>query len=207
MRIYIKNTSDCEIFKEDLAEFRDSLYIPLFPNEDEREPFENIINRIKNGGTPETRIILAKDNGRVIGGIVTDYLTEDIAQPIYLVVKEEYRRKGVGRDLFESSVRNYGNVFIEIDNPETVSVENSGMDPAKRKEMYEKWGFKQVPIKYAQPPLSKDGNYEYSMLLMYRTNITKKTVKTFLDVFYSGLSASDSRELIRMKNEIDCATF
>ena len=207
MRIYIKDASDCEIFKEDLAEFRDSLYIPLFPNEDEREPFENIINRVKNKTLPETRIILAKDNGRVIGGIVTDYLTDDIAQPIYIVVREEYRRKGVGRDLLECAVRGYGNVFIEIDNPETVSSDKSAMDPSKRKEMYEKWGFKQVPIKYAQPPLSENGNYEWNLLLMHRANITKKTVKKFLDVFYEGLSASDSPELKRMKEEITYATF
>lgn len=207
MKIYINDASDCEIFKEDLAEFRDSLYIPLFPIEDEREPFDNIISRVKNKTLPETRIILEKDNGRVIGGIVTDYLTEDIAQPIYLVVMEEYRRKGVGRDLFERAVKDYGNVFIEIDNPETVSANNSGMDPVKRKEMYEKWGFKQVPIKYVQPPLSENGNYEWNLLLMHRANITKKTVKKFLDVFYDGLSASDSPELERMKEEISCAAF
>ena len=148
MRIYIENNDDCEKFAWQLIEFENELFIPSFPNEDEREPFENIVFRIKNDSFPKTKIILEATDSNVIGGVVTDYLTDYIAQPIYLVVRKEYRRHGIGRSLFEESVEDCKYVFVEVDNPETVKASDSAIDPRIRKEMYERWGFRQVPINY-----------------------------------------------------------
>lgn len=207
MKLYIENKEDCERFAGHLAEFENELYIPAFPNEDEREPLENIIYRIENRGFPKTKIILETEDNLVVGGVITDYLAEDIAQPIYIVVRETYRGKGIGRNLFEESIRNYTHVFVEIDNPETVDVRNSAIDPRARKEMYERWGFKRVPIDYVQPPLSENSDYERNLILMYRANINKRVVKRFLERFYYGLNASDSEELAKMFRQIDCTSF
>ena len=121
MRLLISNESDCEKFKKELEYFRDFLYKKYFPNNDEREPFESIISRIQEKVYPKTKVLLEVRKGKVIGGIVTDYLDDNIAQPVYLAVKEKYRRKGIGRSLLEETIEGFEHVFLEIDDPSKVS--------------------------------------------------------------------------------------
>lgn len=199
-------------YKKWIEEFRDRLYYTTFPREDEREPFENITERVKHPESiyPLTNILLAVDpkKQRVAGGCVVDYHYDcNSVLPIYLVVAEEYRRQGLGRTLLEKVLSGNGGLrhcFVEVDNPNLIADSESPISPADRIEIYEKWGFKPVPLTYYQPPLAEDKDYETNLLLMHRgENLSAEDLKTFLKCFYKGLGYENSEKLTEMYEEID----
>ena len=57
--------------------FEAELYIPNFPNENEREPFENIKQRILNNDYPTTTITLLIEDDKLID---EDFLEEEIVE-------------------------------------------------------------------------------------------------------------------------------
>ena len=193
-----------------IKEFRDKLYLTSFPREDEREPFENIEARVCSPGSyPMTNILLAvdHDNGKLAGGCITDFHFDcDSALPIYLVVGKEYRRQGLGGMLLKNAV-NQGLVkhcFVEVDNPTLINEDGSPISPTDRVEIYQKWGFRTLPIKYYQPPLGRGLNYETNLMLMHRgEKLTKDELKKFLSCFYRGLGYEKSEKLDEMFEEIE----
>ena len=189
--------------------FEAELYIPNFPNENEREPFENIKQRILNNDYPTTTITLLIEDDKLIGGCVIDsYIECKSIEPIYLVVNKEMRNRGYGRKLLDVSITNMENikhVFLEVDDPQKpIDESNITIDPQKRLNMYLNWGFKVLNFNYIQPPLSENSISEENLLLLYRGEILEKNnLKDFLYYFYKGLNAEDSDDLNKMFNEID----
>ena len=203
----IQNQDDVIRHKAYLDTF-EKMYLKYFPMDDEREDFENIINRISGGNLPPTFINLAIMDNKVIGGIVVDYYPEcNSIEPIYLAVDELYRRHGVGKKLIEYSTTNNPNVkhtFLECDNPSLVSVEESAMDPAVRLNMYIKMGFSIIPIDYVQPPLSEEKDYERKLLLLHKgVALNADDLIAFLSVFYEYLGYKTSSELDNMIKKIN----
>lgn len=211
MEIIIKDKASVEQQRKWLDKFEKELYIPMFPNEDEREPFGQITERISERGYPCSLILLEIEGDDLIGGCVADYHPEckSVLQ-IYLVVAQQYRHRGCGRKLFENAIKHFDeaeHVFLEADNPEFVGEGESAMNPADRIKMYEKWGFEKVKIHYKQPPLSPDMNFEENLILMHRgAPLTKEALKEFLFWFYVGLGYEDSPVLQEMFNEINDST-
>ena len=191
-------------YRKYVEEFEKELFLPSFPNENEREPFENIVKRITTKSYPQTSILLNIEDGKVLAGCVSDYYPEcNAVEPIYLVVREEHRNKGIAREILDILAGGAKHIFLEVDNPERVSGEDSAMDPTVRLEIYKKMGFEVVPIHYVQPPLSKGLDYERNLVLMHRGNsLNKADLQTFLYYFYKGLHAEDSDELLKMLEEI-----
>ena len=77
-----------------LSEFEE-IYNSSFP-ENEREPFQNIIERIYCNNKPITSIKLVTYDNKCIGGIVMDYYPEcNVIEPIYFVVMKNllHRRR------------------------------------------------------------------------------------------------------------------
>jgi GNAT superfamily N-acetyltransferase len=192
-----------------LDRFENELYIPNFPNENEREPLDNIKQRILESGYPKTSITLLIDNEKLVGGCIIDgYEDCDSIEPIYLVINKDMRNRGYGRCLLEESISNINyakHVFLEVDDPETIVDESYiTIDPRKRLNMYLHWGFKVLNFNYIQPPLSEDAKSEENLLLLYKgDNLNKNDLKNFLFHFYKGLCAEKSEDLITMYNEID----
>ena len=192
-----------------LDKFERELYIPNFPNENEREPFGNIKQRIENNEYPKTTITLLVNNEQLVGGCIIDsYIECNSIEPIYLVINKNMRNKGYGKHLLEKSISNMTyaqHVFLEVDNPEKpINKEFITIDPYKRLNMYLNWGFKILNFNYVQPPLSKEGKPEENLLLLYKGNeLNKDSLKEFLFCFYKGLGAEESEYLSKMYNEID----
>lgn len=191
-----------------LDEFEKEIYIPNFPNENEREPFFNIKKRIEENGYPKTNIILLIDNDKVIGGCVSDYYPEcNSLEIIYLVIDKLYRGNGYGKLLLNESITLYNNphVFLEIDNPEQIlNTDWITIDPLQRFNMYLKWGFNVLKFNYIQPPLSSNGTCEENLLLLYKgPGLNKDVLKDFLYCFYKGLNYENSEELKSMFKDIE----
>ena len=208
MVVLVNNKETYEQWKPLVEQFETELFLPSFPNEDEREPFENIIKRITGDSYPITALQLIINNDIVEAGCVSDYYPEcNAIEPIYLVVREECRKRGLARALLESVETLYPKIvhtYLEIDNPKLITSENSAIDPRTRLTIYERLGFRVIPFNYVQPPLKEGGNYERGLLLMHRGNqLTSNDLKLFLFHFYRGLKCADSVVLQEMYKEIE----
>ena len=181
---------------KDFIDQFEKLYIENFPVEEERERFCDIIDRIKDGVKPTTIMAIETDGDTLIGACITDYYEEGkFVMPVYMVIRPEYRRNGIGKILFEETISyfDHEHVFIEIDDPDKTS--ESVIDPNIRVGMYGRMGFEKVPIDYRQPPLKGDGEWCSSLMLMHRgKSLTKDILCKFLKVFYNGLGADNTDE-------------
>lgn len=165
-RSYRANESLC-------GEFFDELYLPAFPNENEREPVENIVGRICGRKLPLTEMPLVTDGGRVAAGCVTDHFPDAAAiHVIYLVVRSEYRRMGLARLLLDDWFRRHPeetDMYLEADDPAKTAPADTSFDPATRLGIYARLGFGILSLQYVQPPLEEGLDYERNLLLLYRS--------------------------------------
>lgn len=173
--VNIKTKEDVETFQKYIDQFQ-TIYESSFPS-NEREPYDNIIDRIKNSSRPITAMKLVleceddlpqyftKDkhavkipHKEVIGGVITDYYPEcNAIEVIYIAITKEKRGLGIGKALLEQVAYEYSNIehtFFETDDPTKVS--GGAMDPVQRLAMWMKWGYDVLHINYVQPPLSPD---------------------------------------------------
>ncbi len=196
-------------YEDYVVQFERELYLPSFPNENEREPFNLIIERIKQRVIPYTDIILEIEDDKVIAGCISDYYPScKSIEPIYLVVREEYRKQGYAGKLLNEAFKLYDNIsdmYVEVDNPKFVSSNDSAINPDTRIKIYEKLGFKMLDFNYVQPPLDEGLDYEYNLRLMHKSKdnkITKERLIDFLENFYEGLNCKDSPVLQDIIKEI-----
>ena len=210
-KILICDQETYEIHRSVIDQFFTELYIPAFPNDEEREPVENIVSRIRNRLKPITELILLMDGDTVAAGCIADlYPGAKTIHVIYLVVRESYRRRGLAKQLLNSWFSLHPellDMYVEVDDPDVVVPENTTIDPRTRIEIYKKMDFSLLPLKYVQPPLEEGLPYAYGMQLMYRSvdpEKMKSRLKTFLVEFYDGLGCLESDpELIKMLNQVD----
>ena len=162
----------------------------------EREPWEKIQRRVKNGET----IIIEVEHG---AAILDWFEKSKTLLFIYLFIEEDYRGKGIGKQLFNKAkelVDEFGAecLLFETELPETSDYAE------KRCKMFVNWGCKQIPITYYQPALSQ--KQEPERLILWTTkefNVTAKQLKTFLFEFYGILGQLDTPNLISMLKEIN----
>ena len=175
----IDNIQKLSFYNEELTYFENEIYIPAFPFENEREDFNIIKNRIKKPSFPETKIYLLIQEGKVKGGAISDYFKDSaVIHHIYLAVKPEYQRQGIGNQLInkvqEDAIEDgYKWMVLEADNPELTDETETSMNPIDRLNMYFKWGFTLTPYQHVQPPLDEDKEYDYHLLLLYK-NLTEE---------------------------------
>lgn len=219
--ILIKNFTEETDIK--LRAFK-KIYLEAFPNPDEREDFENIMQRIfsKSDTKLQTFCVLSLDeNETVNGGLITDwYKSCGALEIIYIATAPNCRRTGIGTSLRYEGIelikdtigQPVKRIFIEIDIPSLTNSKCS-FNPYARLKVWSKWGAKQIPFKYYQPPLGYGKGYVEGMMLASlpverhetETNsyISTEELKQFLRSFYKGLNAENSKFLSQMENEID----
>ncbi len=202
MIVNIDNIQKVNFYKKELTFFEKEIYIPLFPFEDEREDFNLIKKRVKEKSFPETKIYLLIENGIVKGGAISDYFKEvSIVHHIYLAVKPEYQKHGIGKQLLqkvkEDAVKEgYKWMVLEADNPDLTNENETAMNPTTRLNMYFKWGFNIVPYQHVQPALDENKDYDYHLLLLYQ-NLTeekfnKQHLTNFVKDFFKGLNGDEN---------------
>ncbi len=209
-----------------LGEFAEGIYPAAFPDDDEREPFGNILERIKDEKAfPRTFAVIARDGGKLVGAQIVDYYEKcETAELIYIAIDEDERGKGYGKQLLnegltllkdELTKKNLPvkRIFFETENP-FMEQEDSPMNPLSRCAFFAGNGACRVPIDYVQPPLSKESGWAENLFLCTlpqfagdEEEIPAEELTAFLKDFYKGLDVpADSRELEELMDSVDAAT-
>lgn len=171
-------------YKNQFTSFKD-LYIKGFPDINEREDFDVILNRVfgpKQTNEPHSVIILSiseDDNPEVMGGLIADWYEKSQAiHLIYLIIDEKFRGKGVAKKLINNGVADIKNwikaekgieiknVFFESNNPLKTNLGNDSFYPVKRLEIFSHLGAKLININYIQPALDKKKKEVDNLLLL-----------------------------------------
>lgn len=150
----------------ELGSFYTEVYMDCFPDEDERESFNNLLKYLKNAKNAHDytyHIVLAKDeNGDVIAGAIFDYFKRSNTGIIeFLAVKKSLQSGGVGTqlynhivsilqsDAFKYNTKRISYIFCEIDSPE-----HSKADIKKYLYFWSKHKYRHIEMNYVQPSLS-----------------------------------------------------
>jgi hypothetical protein len=205
-----------------LEEAYHKIYVPAFPDDDERESLEKFMKAI-DGGFPGVGIAvnilgenLQDPDNYVLKGISIAYYYEKqgVGLLAYNAISPEHRERGLGKLMVQSRIdtlkdmaaekgQTLNAVFIEVNDPEKVTPEMDSMDPKKRVAIFTDWGAKLVPIDYVQPPVSKDTNYCENLRLMnYPVDgkyADKKGVESLLRAMYRDYR----EELVREEGKPD----
>lgn len=199
----------------DLLQKFETIYESGFPDSNERELFQDIINRVignKKPAEPHSIIVIKNVEGKsneVCGGLIADWYEKSKSIHLtYLIIDNKFRGKGIanilindGVNMIKDWIKNYRqieirNVFFESNNPELT--ENDNFDPYKRLEIFSKLGAKWINIPYIQPALDPNKEAVNNLLLLTfpqfnadRSKIPASEIAAFLTEFYAGLGGND----------------
>lgn len=179
------------------------LYVPEFPDEDERESLENIRRYLAlkaQGwyGRNNYHVVVAQRREQGIGLSISDYLAVPKAGVIeFLVVAGEARGEGFGAKLlaktealFVADAARNGDalscIAAEMNDPFKSPLDDS-LDPFRRAVVWGRWGYRRLDFPYVQPALSGNKNAVANLLLMakpmrhrYRAELPAALVKDLL---------------------------
>ena len=208
----------------DLGVFYTDVYMECFPDENERESFDNLmryLEKSKNADGYAYHILIARDeSGHIIAGAVFDYFKRTNTGVIeFVAVKSSMQSEGIGTTLYDRIVALLSSdafrmnkrekvdyIFCEIDSPEN----RTGV--LKYLYFWHKHRYSRICFNYIQPSLSPDKNaVEYLWLIAAcpDRNITDIPSDTVLKVVYDymkyAMSISDPEsapEYVAMKEEL-----
>ena len=188
------------------------VYEAAFPIEEERESLDAWLKSLK-GENPNVNItisILGEDLDKpkpVLKAMSIGYYYHDqnVGLLGYLVTAPEFRGHGLGRTLNEANNhalmqsadnidKKLGGIFLECNDPAKISPEEDVMDPAKRIDIYKKWGAIVLPVDYVQPPLTRESRKCDSLKLLAYPHPetgeypTPDEIKAFINGIYSELA-------------------
>lgn len=157
-----------------LVRFYEDLFIPGFPDEDERESIEtfrhNLVKREAGFyGDNNYHILMLVDGDRPVAVSIFDYLAASNCGAIeYILVAEDQRGKGLGWKIHERSVElmrhdalkcgqpELNGIMLEVNDPFKVGAEMDIVDPFERVLMWQRWGYRRLRFPYQQPALSAE---------------------------------------------------
>lgn len=157
-----------------LTRFYEDLFVPGFPDEDERESIDtfrdNLVKRDAGFYCDNNyHILLLVDGDRPVAASIFDYLAASNCGAIeYILAAEDQRGKGLGWKIHERSValmredalksgqEELNGIMLEINDPFQVSSEMDIVDPFDRVLMWQRWGYRRLRFPYQQPALSAE---------------------------------------------------
>lgn len=201
-----------------LDSFRENIYEPAFPDPDEREPFDKIIERVLCPGDVQTFVVLGIEGNEVMGGIAADWYPGCRSlEIIYIAVAAEHCRKGLGRRILREGTRmickalgdKLTYVFAEVENPFMSQHPTRNIDPVSRLRFFSKEGARRVPVSYIQPPLDNGLDYASNLFLICfpaftaasLDSIPAEDLSAFLNAFYDGLKEFSSDNMTKFESE------
>ena len=155
-----------------LQRFYRDVYLPEFPDPDERESLANMIHYLELKGqgwygANNYHIVLMLECDRPVAGTVCDYLASADSGVIeFLAVAPDRRRHGLGKRLLhwiESTLladagsrttRALSCIVAEMHDPRLPDAHHASLDPLARARIWSKWGYRKLDFDYVQPPLS-----------------------------------------------------
>lgn len=190
-----------------LAQAYADIFVPAFPDDDERESLEKF-HHLLEGKTPGVDIIinlagenLESETERVLKGIAIAYYYREGSVGLlgYNAVSPQFLGEGIGKTLVQNRIKSLKEkaatlgcslraVFIDCNDPEKVPASVDSMDPTLRIKLFTSWGARALPFDYVQPPLAEDLNYCDRMILFsYPVNgryATAQDVHAYLNAIY-----------------------
>lgn len=169
-----------------LCEFYAEIYLNVFPDPNERESLDNMLDYLKKkqlGWYAENNyhiLLLAnKETNEIIGGSILDYLKKPNCGVIeFITVRKEYRGKGYGETIYKETLevlrkdaaktknKSLDWVICEVNNPKETDMRLESMDPNVRLQFWEKLNFRILNFQYFQPALSEDKEPVRNLLLL-----------------------------------------
>lgn len=164
--------------RSELAEFY-AVYLEAFPDEDEREDWDDIVARVCDPkATPRTFIFLDTQYPTA-AGIIADYYPHiGVVHLIYIAVKPDHRGQGIAKRLIKELLPKAMSQLQSIYGFEVQAqlfesnipwrTQKDAIDPHLRLQIFEHLGAKAIPIAYTQPALSEGKkNVENLFLLSF----------------------------------------
>lgn len=164
------------------------LFVPEFPNPDERESLENMkryLHAKKRGWyrSNNYHIHLLMHGEQPIGMSVSDYLySPNVGVIEFLVIDSTWGRKGLGKyllditeerlrdDALESSRREPLEwIVAEMDDPFRSMEDRLRINPFARAVIWDKWGYSKMDFEYVQPALSKQQSAVENLMLIAKS--------------------------------------
>jgi Acetyltransferase (GNAT) family len=220
---YIELTHSTEDRKL-LRRFYDELYVPEFPDADERESLENMENYLElkaQGwyGKNNYHIIIATESGKLLAGAITDFFAEANAGVIeFLVVSPMFRQSGMGKAILAATEnllindakqkldRDLDCIVCEMNDPFKPTDIKDNLDPVKRSLIWHKWGYGGLDFPYIQPALSTDQESVLNLMLIakifqqeWSTAIPSQIVKVIVHEYL--------RWAMRIETPENCAEY
>ncbi|MDR0313550.1 MAG: GNAT family N-acetyltransferase [Treponema sp.] len=181
----------------DLCNMYGQIFLPAFPNDDERESLENLIRFLQSENKREDRhIIHMKTNSTIVGSIFFSYFHEANSGYIpYIVIDPNSRKKGYARAMFEAAMKimeqdakkinkkSLKHIYLEIDKY------YKNIPPSVH--LWHSLGFKRIDLTYIQPPLNKEKKPSDNLILVVRhkspdsSAIPANDVKIFIKEFFT----------------------
>jgi GNAT superfamily N-acetyltransferase len=181
------------------------IYVPEFPNPDERESLANMQRYLElkaSGwyGSSNYHILAMFDGDNPIGLSIGDYLAAANAGVIeFLLVTPGARGLGRGRalldqteELFLADAGRSGKeepvIVAEMNDPFAVNSLDDNFDPFKRALLWNKWAYGRLDFPYIQPALSSDQKPVANLLLIakqlkHRPSIPAQRLKLVLSEY------------------------
>jgi GNAT superfamily N-acetyltransferase len=200
--------------------FYDEVYADAFPRRDEAERPETWLPLLAAdvpAGQPVVFIILARERGTILGGIVFEhYRASGCWLATYLAVRPQARHRGIASGLLAACVRRIERtgapdwlLFAETENPERIA------NPAEREfarlrlRILTALNMRRLTIDYIQPALAPDKHALDDLLLLAyapqgaaAVDVPATRLAAFLDEFYRALQQAGSADLARMKAQL-----
>jgi GNAT superfamily N-acetyltransferase len=176
-----------------LRQFYRDIYVPEFPDPNERESVENMERYLQlkaEGwyGRNNYHILLYLDQGIPVAGSISDYLEKPNAGVIeFLVIKSPFRQRRLGaallqwtedmlhRDSLHAGYSGWDYVVAEMNDPFKLVELADSMDPFQRSMIWHRWGYKKISFPYIQPALSPDKEPVRNLLLVCKTRASSIT--------------------------------
>ena len=176
---------------DEFGQFFTSVYIPAFPNPDERESLENMMMYLRQKqqgsyGKNNYHILLVKNKEQqVVGGVICDYFKASNSGVIeFIAIGREFQSMKIGSYLYYMALNTLNKdaksnghkgidyMFCEIENPALL------VEEASKKYFYfwNKLGFQKIEFEYVQPPLDGNKAAVDSLWFVVLKMINKKTV-------------------------------
>lgn len=167
-----------------LRQFYHDIYVPEFPDPNERESLENMEQylRLKEEGwyqANDYHILLFLDNGAPIAGSIIDYLAGPNTGVIeFMVVQKAIRQTGLGaallkwtedrlkQDAIKAGHASWDYIIAEMNDPFRSADLHDSMDTWERAMVWHRWGYRKTRFPYVQPSLSPDKEPVHYLLLM-----------------------------------------
>lgn len=213
-----------------LGEYYTGVYISAFPDVNERETLDNILECLKNKseglyGKNNYHVLLTVKQHEVVAGLICDYMADENSGVIeFIATKNELQSEGLGTHIYNKAIEilkldainnhhdDIDYIFCEVEKPNRHN--KNATDKALS--FWSKMGYRKLDINYIQPALdlnksSADNlnliavqiNKELKDVKEMNTETLKNVIKDYARIAMRMKEPGENTDIIRMLDEMN----